>query len=251
METQSFFNQGYVRALMVLIFIGIVAALGAYTHSALTQAKYMYAGPTSINVRGEGEVLAKPDIGQFSFSVRAEGDDAATAQEQSAEAINAIIDYLTEAGVEEKDIKTQNYNLNPRYRYEERECTSGFYCPPGDPIIDGYEVSQMVLVKVRNLEGAGDLISGVGSRGATNISSLNFTIDDESVLKAEARAKAIKDAKEKAEVLAGDLGVRVVRMIGYWEEEGYYPQPYYGGMGMDMAESASFKESLITYVYQN
>ncbi|MEX0918113.1 MAG: SIMPL domain-containing protein [Candidatus Paceibacterota bacterium] len=234
--TKSFLGLWYVRGLLILALVGLVAALAAYAHLTIKEARYSNYGPTTINVRGEGEVLARPDIGQFTFSVRAQGDDAASAQEQSAEAMNGIIAYLTEAGVAENDIKTTNYNLNPRYVYEERACPMGSYCPPGEQRIDGYEVSQMVEVKVRELDNSGDLISGVGSRGATNISGLQFTIDDEDDLKAEAREAAIAEAKEKAEELADALGVRIVRMVGYYEEEMY--QPYYG-MGGDMAMSES------------
>lgn len=231
-STRSFLSLWYVRALIVLALIGVVAALAAYAHLAVKQARYSNYGPTTINVRGEGEVLARPDIGQFTFAVRAEGDDAATAQEQSAAAMNEIIAYLTEAGVAESDIKTTNYTLNPRYIYENTVCPAGMYCPPGEPIIDGYEVSQMVEVKVRDLDRSGELISGVGARGATNVSGLSFTIDDEDALKAEAREEAIREAREKAEKLADALDVRIVRMIGYYEEE-VYP-PYYG-YGGDMA----------------
>lgn len=240
---QSFLSLWYVRFLAILILIGVVAALAAYTNYTMKQAKYNYMGPTTINVRGEGEVLARPDIGQFSFAVRAEADDAETAQELSAESINSILAYLEGAGVEEKDIKTENYNLNPRYRYEERICPMGSFCPPGEQVIDGYEVSQRVTVKVRDLDESGNLISGVGERGATNISGLQFTIDDESNLKAEAREKAIADAKAKAKELAEDLGVKVVRMVGYYEEE-MYPMPYHGGFGGDMMMARSEAASL-------
>lgn len=237
MESNQFLSKGYVQFLLTLILVAVLVAVGAYAHLTLKQAQGTYTGDTTINVRGEGEVLAKPDIGQFSFAVRAEGATASEAQELSAEAINAILGYLGEAGVEEKDIKTQYYNLNPKYRYEERACPTGSWCPPGEPIIDGYEVSQNISVKVRDLEAAGALISGVGERGATNISGLNFTIDDESALQAEAREAAIADAKEKAEVLAADLGMTIDRIVGFYEEsDGYYPVAYDArGMGGDMA----------------
>ncbi len=239
MDTQpSFLSLWYVRVLAVLILVGILTSLAAYTSYTLKQARYGYMGPTTINVRGEGEVFAKPDIGQFSFSVRAEGEDAAAAQNLSAESINKIMDFLKNSGIEEKDIKTSDYYLNPKYRYEDRVCASGFYCPPSEPIIDGYEVSQTITVKVRDLDRSGDLISGVGDNGATNISNLSFTIDDETELKAQARAQAIEKAQEKAKQLADDLGVRIVRMVGYYEEE--YPRPFYG-YGGDMAVMESAK----------
>lgn len=239
METNSFFSKGYVQLLLTVILVAIIVALGSYAHLTLKQAKGAYTGDTTITIQGTGEVLAKPDIGQFSFAVYAEGETASEAQTTSAEAINEILAYLAEQGVEEKDIKTQYYNLNPKYRYEERFCAANTYCPPGEPIIDGFEVSQNVSVKVRDLEGAGDIISGVGDRGATNISGLNFTIDDETVLKADARAKAIADAKQKADALAKDLGMSVDRIVGFYEEQGYNPM-YNRAYGGDMAMEESY-----------
>ena len=232
MNNQPLLSLWYVKALIVLIMLGVLMSLVAYTQLTFREAKYGQYGMTSINVRGEGEVLARPDIGTFSFSVMSEGADAATAQSDSAERTNAIISYLEEAGVEEKDIKTTNYYLNPKYRYEDRVCPTGSYCPPGNPTIDGYEVTQTVEVKVRDLDSAGDLITGAGERGATNISGLSFTIDDEDALKSEAREAAIADAKEKAEILADNLGVRIVRIMSYYEDEGYMPYGY-GGMEGD------------------
>lgn len=239
MESNNFLSKGYVQVLLTLILVSVLVALGAYAHLTFKQARGTYTGDTTISVNGMGEVLAKPDIGQFSFAVRAEGGTATEAQTASADSINAILAYLNEAGVEEKDIKTDYYNLNPKYRYDQRICPANSYCPPGEPIIDGYEVSQNVSVKVRDLEAAGELISGVGERGATNISGLNFTIDDETVLKAEAREKAIADAKVKAEQLAQDLGMRLDRIVGFYENEGGYYPMYDRGYGGDMAMSES------------
>jgi len=235
MENTTLINSKNVRLLVMLVLASATIALLVYAHATYKMSRNQF-GPTTINVQGEGEVLAKPDIGSFSFSVRAEGENAAQAQEKSAEINNKVIAYLKEQGVEEKDIKTQYYNLNPKYRYEERVCPFGSYCPPGEPIIDGYEVNQNVTVKVRDLDKSGDLITGVGERGATDISGLSFTIDDTAALEAEAREMAIKDAREKAEKLAKDLDSRLIRMIGYYEEQGGYPIPY--GMGGDMMEKS-------------
>jgi uncharacterized protein YggE len=91
--------------------------------------------------------LAVPDVGQFSFSVMAEGPDATVAQEKSGVKINDIVKYLKEQGIEEKDIKTLGYNLSPKWRYEEKPCPFGSYCPPGEQIQDGFEVSQTIYSK--------------------------------------------------------------------------------------------------------
>jgi len=84
---------------------------------------------------------------------------------------------------------------------------------------------------VRDLSKAGALLALAGEKGATNISGLSFTIDEPEVLRAEARALAIADAKAKAEVLAGQLDVRLINMVGYYEDE-HGASPY--GMGGDM-----------------
>lgn len=236
---QSFFTHSINRTLGTLVLAAAVVALGAYAYLTFAQAKYAGYGPTTIAVSGEAEVMARPDVGTFSFTVEAEADDAAAAQTASAERMNAVLAYLTEQGIEERDIKTQNYSLQPKYRYEERVCPMGSYCPPGERIADGFMVMQTVSVKVRDLDAAGNIIAGVGQTGATNISSLGFTIDDPSILEAEARVLAIADAEAKAEVLAEALGVTLVRMIGFYEQEKTHYPVY--GMGGDMMERSAME----------
>lgn len=244
---QTFFSYRYNQILATIVLVGLILALAAFAWAKYQEAQTGLYGPTTINVMGEGVVQARPDVGTFSFAVRAEGETAAAAQTASAEAMNEILEYLESAGVAEEDIKTQNYNLNQQYRYEERVCPAGNYCPPGEQIPDGFEVYQNVQVKVRDLDQSGELIAGVGERGATNISSLQFTIDDESELKAEARSEAIADAREKAEALARDLDMRLGEVINFYENQ-EYPHPYYmeRSMGGDMAMNESASPSLPT-----
>jgi uncharacterized protein YggE len=233
----TFFGEKINRTLGTVVLMALVVALGSYAYYTVKQANYNVMGPTTISVTGEGEVTAIPDIGQFNFTVTASGTDAAIAQEESAKKINEVIAFLKEASVEEKDIKTSGYNLYPKYSYEQAPCRVGMYCP-SEQVQDGFEVSQTVSVKVRDTKNSGALISGVGTQGATNISGIEFTIDDTSVLKDEARSIAIKDAKDKAKVLAQDLGVSLDEMVGY-SEDGDMGIPYYSyGVGGDMMMKA-------------
>ncbi len=242
----TLWSQGYMRTLAAVLLVMGIFALGAYGYSTLKQAKYWHTGPVIINVQGEGKVMAKPDIGAFTFSVRAEGADAAAAQAAAAEKSNAVLAFLKDAGVEEKDIATENYNLNEKFRYEEKVCVGNSYCPPGERIPDGFEVFQMMTVKVRDLEQSGALIAGVGGAGATDISGLSFTIDDTEVLKSEAREAAIQNAKDKAEVLAENLDVRIIKMTSFYEETApYYPE-YYGKEMAVMSSDAAGVPTLPT-----
>jgi uncharacterized protein len=190
-----------------------------------------------ISVDGFGEVASVPDAASFTFSVVETGKTVAEAQGKATTKSNAIVAYLKETGIEDKDIKTENYSINPQYQYNRMPCTQ-FSCPPsGNPTISGYEVNQSVTVKVRETEKAGDVLTEIGSRGASNVSGLSFTIDNERKieLQNEARTKAIAEARTKAQTVADALGVRVVRVVSY--SDNYY-QPYYaekamGGMAMD------------------
>ncbi|MEK7461990.1 MAG: SIMPL domain-containing protein [Patescibacteria group bacterium] len=238
----AFFNVRYNRAITALVILLLGVALASYAYGNYQMTKSMYPMPMNISVTGEGEVNAIPDIGQFSFTVTANGTEATMAQEAAATKINDILAYLKQEGIEEKDIKTENYNLFPKFRFEEQPCfedlgtrsLSRATCLPGQEVPDGFEVSQTIAVKVRDTAKAGVLIAGVGNMGATNISSLTFTVDDTSKLKDEARSKAIADAKAKADKIAADLGVEIVRITNFYENEGYYGEAYGYGGGNDM-----------------
>ena len=188
----------------------------------------------TISVSGEGEVMAIPDIAEFSFAVMAEASDVREAQNEVTEVMNAILEDLKKAGIEEKDIKTTSYNAQPRYEYEEGRRPG----LPGNQKLVGYEVSHWVSVKVRDTEKSGDMLALVGDGGATNVSGLSFTIDEEENLQMEARRKAIKDAEEKAEMLAKDLDVRIVKLVGFQEYGGPIFYDAYGG-----AEAVSIKSA--------
>lgn len=181
----------------------------------------------SFSVSGEGKITTIPDVAQFTFSVITQGGkEIGKLQGENTEKVNKAIEFVKSNGVEAKDIKTQNYNLEPRYQYY--SCPKeGGPCPPPD--IVGYTVTQTVLVKIRNFDKIGDILSGVIKNGANEVSQLSFTIDDPTKLEDQARAEAIEKAKEKAKSVAKAGGFRIGRLLSI-EEGGYYPKamPLYG-----------------------
>ncbi|PJE57696.1 MAG: hypothetical protein COU82_00560 [Candidatus Portnoybacteria bacterium CG10_big_fil_rev_8_21_14_0_10_38_18] len=199
--------------------VDIISKLRAYHYIGLDAAY-----KNSISVQGEGKVYAKPDIAIVNLSVVTEGTNLKDVQDKNSRKMNGVVDFLKGFGIEEKDIKTINYQIYPRYNYENRAV----------PTIIGYEINQTLEVKIRNLEKIGEILDKSVSAGINQVSSLRFWVDKDDELKEGARKLAIEDAKKKAETLADNLGIKLVKIIGFTEDTGYYPMPTYkeaAGMG--------------------
>ena len=195
----------------------------------------------SISVNGKGEEVSIPDVATFSFGVTETNKQVAVAQEAATKRINAALDALKKAGVAEKDIKTTSYAINPHYEYNQGVCTQ-YGCPGGKSVLTGYDVSQNVEVKVRDLTKAGEIFSTIGALGVDTVNNLAFSIDDIETVKAKARAKAIADAQVKAKELSKQLGVRLVRITSFYDSSDDVNNPYLYARGGDMmAMSAEVK----------
>jgi len=203
------------------------------------------SSPNTISVSGKGEIAVTADIASFTFNVAEESLDVSDAQSRAAKKINDIIQFLENNGTEEKDIKTINYNIYPRYNYIKSPGKSQIIQPlnKNNRVLIGYEVNQGVEVKVRKIDSAGAILSGIGSLGANNVSGLNFSIGEEDKLKKEARELAIEDARENAKVLAKSLGVKLVRIINF-SESGYFPIYREKFSASDMYMSAGWASSV-------
>lgn len=226
------------------ILVGIVLALYLGVEALKTFREYRFVGSgvtatNIITVSGEGKVSAVPDVAQFTFSTTEEGKTPAEAQTKLAEKNNTALAYVKEQGIAEADIKTLGFNVNPKYHYENVQCVR--YPCPQRQVLDGFEATQTTEVKVRDTAKAGDLLAGIAEKGVQNMSDLRFTIDDETASQNEARGKAIADAKAKADALAKQLGVELVRIVNFSENGGAMPmfmRADVAGMGGAMESKA-------------
>ena len=226
-----------VRKSAVALLIILIAFTAVKTISELKSMSYIGKGETVqnvINVTGKGEVLTTPDIATFSFTVSEENLVVSNAQKAATDKMAKILEYVKTSGVEEKDVKTVAYDIYPRYDY-----VGGNYS--SKQVLAGYVVSQTIQVKVRKMEDAGKLLSGIGEFGATNVSGLTFTVDSQDELAREARDKAIADAREQAEKLARSLGVKLGSITSFYESTPYQPSPLY--YSRDMAMSSAMVEN--------
>lgn len=189
-----------IGALVSMVILAISSLIFANVYSkSIEPSSYR-----SFSTSGEGKVTAIPDVARFSFSVITEGGkDIAALQQENSQRANSAIALLKDSGVEDKDIKTANYNLQPRYQYFSCPVNKNSIakpCPPAE--IVGYSMSQTVSVKIRDFEKAGEILSGIVQSGVNSVSELSFAIDDETEIENQARQEAIADAIKKAESIA-------------------------------------------------
>jgi len=135
--------------------------------------------------------------------------------------MNSVIEAIKSQGVEEKDLKTTNFSISPRYEWYEK---SEIY-PARKRVLVGYEVNQTLQVKIRDLTKIGNIIQVATKAGANQVGDLQFTIDKQDELKSQARKEAIEKAKVMAKEIAGQLGVKLVKITNF-SENAIAPIPY-------------------------
>jgi hypothetical protein len=204
--------------------------------------------PRTVVIEGTGKVSVAPTIARVSAGVLTEGGtDIATSQRENTDRMNALIAAFTGLGIPREDLQTESYTIYPRYDYTD-----------GKSVLVGYNVNQSVKVKVRDLTKVSAVFQKAGELGANQVSGPDFTIDDPEAIRAEARAKAIRNAAEKGLSLAETLGVRLVRVASYQETVAAPPGLYefakldgLGGGGPPQIEAGSLDVvSNVTITYE-
>lgn len=160
----------------------------------------------TFNVSGEGVAEAKPDIVTITVGIESRGNTVKSAQDQINAVINKVSAAIKELGVEQKDIRTQNYNINPTYDFQS-----------GTQRITGYTASTNLFIKVRNIDLVNQVIDQATANGANQVGGISFEVDDKSMAENEARQKAVAVAKKKAEDAARIAGFKLGRIVNYSE----------------------------------
>jgi uncharacterized protein YggE len=210
---------------------------------------------TGIWVSGTGKASGEPDLGVLSLGVEALADTASEARGEAAGAIDQIITVLTRNSIEDRDMQTSQFSISPRYNTQEvTKCVdrepSGNVIPvpaPGEParapevqgsqgtecrveferVLIGYQVTNTLTVKVRDLDNMGGIIDGVTDAAGdlTRINGVNFTIEDTKPLQAQAREEAIADMLAKANAMARLAGIELGNLVFLTETGGGMPPP--------------------------
>lgn len=175
-----------------------------------------------INIQAQGKVTAKPDVASLSMGVVSEGKSVEEAQTKNTGVMNNFVDRLKALGIAEDDIKTSNYSVYPMYDYNQ-----------DGRVFKGYEVSQDLTVKIRNLDNSGKVLALAGELGINRVGGISFTIDDPEVYKEQARQLALENARKKAVSISKMIGVDLVSVVSYNE--------YESGVNFDQYASAKME----------
>ena len=183
--------------------------------------------PPILSVSGSGMVQSAPDQAAVTLGVVTQAETAAEAQQENAAKAAAIRNALAALGIEDGDVKTEEYNFRPEYSREGAVRA-----------VAGYTASNTMRVHVRNVAMVGDVVDAVLANGANTIHSLDFSIRDTDALRKRALESAVKDARSKADAIAHALGKSIVGVRHVTENTGMF-QPRSGNGMMKSRDMAA------------
>lgn len=220
----------YVLTALGMIILGVVVTVSIVREKIVSEAS------NQVSVTGQGKVTYKPDTAKVILGVQI---DRKPTSEQAVnelnERISKIISTLEQNGISKEDIETQNYSVQPQYDYKD-----------GSQTLAGYDANQRFVVKVRDIQSdvqkTGQIISLASQAGSNQMLGVSFEVSSVSDLKQQAKIMAIEDAKQKSQALASAAGIKLGKVVGWYENDlsnPGNPVPYgVGGAAMEKSVSS-------------
>ena len=177
-----------------------------------------------VHVTGKGVVKVTPDQVDIKVRVENDGNDAVSVKRENDASINAVIKFLRSQGIKDEDVKTEYINLNKNYDYNKKTYS--------------YRANQSLTIHLKDINQYETIISGLLTSGINRIDGIQFKSSQATSLKAEARVKAMLDAKQRAETYAGAVGQSIGKAVQISEATASVPQPQYRAANLSL-ESAS------------
>ncbi len=211
----------------ILSLVGLILLAGVLV-LALLRDRFVNQPQWQVNVTGQGRVSYQPDIANVTLGVQVDKvATAAKALQELNDKMTKVIAAVKASGVDEANIQTQSYYLNPQYDYKD-----------GVTVPSGYSANQQLVVKVKDITGDSNkvakAIASATEAGANQVAGVSFETSNLEDLKEQARLKAIADAKTKSVKLSEAAGVSLGEVVGWWEnliQAPGQPVPYYDGKG--------------------
>jgi len=224
-----------MKALVLALLSGLAMCLPVQVRAAEKQALV-----PSLTVVGSDKVSAHPDLAQIQVGVATEAVSAAKALKDNSDAMARLFAALDSRGIARKDVQTINFSVTPRYKRG----------PHGEQLLEivGYQVSNVVRVKVRKLDVLGQVLDEMVRQGANQVQGISFAVAEPTPLFDEARRKAMADARCKAELYAKEAGVKVGRVLLIQEQTPHLPGPLFLGVSRTEGGSVPIAEGELEFV---
>ena len=221
--------------LKAAVLAGVTALAGTATAqtpaSPPTVEALVPASGAVLDIAAEGRTTRVPDLATIRAGVTTTAPTAAAAMRDNADCIARVLAGLKRAGVVARDVQTAQVSLQPQYRYVENQ----------PPVVTGYQASNSVAVRFREIGRAGSILDGLVTAGANQIDGPTLTLDKPDTALDEARADAIRRARGRAELYARAAGLRVERIVAITEvgEQAGGPRPPmpYAARAMDAGQA--------------
>ena len=152
-----------------------------------------------VNVNGEGSVKIKPDYAVITMGAEIKDLDSAKAKKQNDEIIAKMIQVIKKSAIAEKDYQTQRVNLYKTREYQEKK--------------DYFVASQTITITLRSLDNYEKLMADLMAAGANTINGVEFKSTQTEKVATEIRAKAVLNAKKKAEDYASALNQSIGKAL--------------------------------------
>ena len=216
---------------MKTLALPLALAAAAIAGPAFAQTSPILPDGALLEVSAEGEVTRTPDVATIRAGVTTQADTAAAATADNAQRMARVVAALKAAGVADRDLMTSNVALSPRYRYADNV----------PPVITGYQASNGVSIRFRDVARSGRILDALVKQGANEIAGPSFSLDKPEAALDEARTLAIVRARARADLYAKAAGLRVERIVSITEsseDRGGSPQPMMAMTRMKGAEAA-------------
>ncbi len=206
------------------ILLAAALVLGGLAGTAAAQQ----TDGTLLSVTAQAEASRVPDVATLSAGVVTQSADANTAMRDNAAQMDKVMAAIRKAGIAERDIQTSGINVHPQYRYAENQ----------PPAITGYQASNTVSLKVRDIGKLGQVLDALVASGANQVNGPGFEIDKPEAVYDEARREALKLAQARARMYASELGLKVRHIVSIDEGGGFHQPPPMPMMAMAREQKA-------------
>ena len=201
------------------VLVPALAALATLSSAPLAAAQeaghphMMMMEGTMLSISADARVSEKPDIAVITAGVVNEAPTADAALAENARRMTAVIAAVRRSGVAERDIQTAQLSINPQTVYAENV----------PPRVTGYQATNTVSVKVRNMANVGKTVDALVGQGGNQLNGISFGLDQPDAALDRARAEAFRKARARADVYAQAAGMHVKRIVGISESGGMEP----------------------------